>query len=54
MPHMETPVVSLNGQEKSPHQNLAATIVSRRIQHKIFWDLFVTRKWNVEGWQLPW
>lgn len=39
-PDVENPQFSLNRQEKYSHQNPAIAVVSIRIQHKIFWNVF--------------
>lgn len=39
---MENPLISLDGQEKSSRPKPTIAIFSRKIQHKIFWDVFVT------------
>lgn len=45
---MENPLISLNCQEKSSHPKSTIAVFSRKIQHKIFWDVFVTSEWNAE------
>lgn len=38
---MENPLISLHGQEKSSHPKPTTAIFSRKIQHKVFWDVFL-------------
>lgn len=45
---MENTLISLNGQEISSDPKPTIAIFSRKIQHKIFWDVFVTSEWNAD------